>query len=567
MTEQNKTESLPSDAATEENIPRRRRRWPHYLFGGILLISGLGEIWLWFIWDPPFGRSIQNLVTYGLVLLLFALLLIWVLFFAPLSRKARGGLFLLLFLSAIGYAATIRRIEFTGDMGLVVRHRWEPTQQELIQAHRAAAGAAVQPLAEETPVSARPEDMPSYRGWNAAGFVKGPNLMQDWETDPPQARWRQPCGGGYSQFAVVVPFAVTLEQRGENETVVCYDTESGAERWVYENPGRFDEAMGGAGPRSTPTIDGDEVYAVGALGDLVCLSLRDGSKVWHVNILQEHGLRNSMWGVTSSPFLYKNLVIVNPGGVAGDGLAAYDRKTGKLVWSRDGIRMKVDKSGSKNRMGYSTPMLANIHGVQQLLMFDGTGLKSYLPDTGRLLWKFDHQNDPAVNVAQPLVFEDGRVFISCSYDVGCAMLQVRQEQDGRWSVQSLWKRPNLNLRCKFTSPVLFEGYIYGLDEGILVCLDPETGRRKWKRGRYGHGQILVTNGQFVIAAEDGRIVLGRATPERWEEITSFQALDDRKNWNPPALVDGNLYVRNHLEMARYNVASRRSEEAPVPSSD
>jgi outer membrane protein assembly factor BamB len=293
---------------------------------------------------------------------------------------------------------------------------------------------------------------------------------------------------------------------------------------------------------------------VGALGDCCRLSLRDGQPAWRINILKKHNAPNTEWAVTSSPLVVDDLVVLNPGGPRGDGLAAYHRDTGKLVWAAEGV--KGHQAGSiSNRPGYSTPMLVNLLGVRQILMFDGTGLRGYVPETGQRLWEYAHENGAGVNVAQPILFDDGRIFISCSYDLGCAMVQVKRDGDA-WSTSNLWKSPNLNLRCKFTSPVLHDGFLYGLDEGILVCLDPATGERKWKKGRYGHGQLLLTNGQLLVHTEDGRAGLIDPNPKGLREVTSFRTLDDAKNWNPPALVRGTLYVRNHHEMAAFDLAGR-----------
>jgi outer membrane protein assembly factor BamB len=504
-------------AAGGEPTPAKRLVWPHVALAIVLVAAVLGEAWLWLVFEPGMGRSIQNLVTYSVGLLVFGLIVLWTAFYAPFSRRARLAGVLLLLAPVISFAATVRRAEWSGDMQLVLKHWWDPVPPP--------AGTAP-PLPEGISLVAQPEDMPCYRGWNFAGVVEGPPLSQDWEASPPKLLWRQACGGGYSQSVVVEPFLVTMEQNGGKESVVCYDTATGGERWRHEYDAMFDEAMGGPGPRSTPTIHDGAVYTVGAVGDCCRLSLLDGKLAWRINILDEHK-------------------------------AAYHRDTGNLVWVAEGVQGHQAGSVS-NRPGYSTPMLVDLLGVRQILMFDGTGLRGYVPETGKRLWEFEHVNGAGVNVAQPIVFDDGRVFISCSYDVGCAMVQVSRDGDA-WSAKNLWKSPNLNLRCKFTSPVLYDGYLYGLDEGILVCLDPATGERKWKKGRYGHGQLLLTNGQLLVHTEDGRAVLVDPDPSRLREVTSFRTLDDAKNWNPPTLVRGKLYVRNHHEMAAFDLTGEPGE--------
>lgn len=539
--------TLPADDVVPDF---RGPRWPHYVLAGMWTSAVLILVFVWGVWDCPYGESIPNLITYSLTALVTIVSVFWLANYAPLPRRTRRMAALGIVLAVLGYAATVRGVEWSGDMRLIVHHRWESTDAERLAAHRGQPPAAAASTGSAVEVSFRTEDMPTYRGADARGIVFGPPLSQDWEARPPRTVWRQPCGGGYSQLVVVPPYAVTTEQRGPNEAVVCYDAATGAERWVQEYPAEFTEAMGGPGPRATPTIADGAVYSLGAQGDLLKLTLGTGAVQWRRNILQDYHAPNTEWAMTSSPVLIDGLLIVNPGGPKGDGLVALNPADGRTVWEREGTKLHGQPEHDSNRCGYSTPFVVELLGVRQIIMFDGTGLRSYVPETGALLWEYRHRNGAGVNVAQPLVFDDGRIFISCSYDVGDALVQVRHAGD-TWSVEPLWA--NQNLRCKFTSPVLHDGYIYGLDEGILVCIDPATGERKWKKGRYGHGQLLLTNGQLVVHSEDGWAVLIDPAPEGLREVTKFRTFDDPKNWNPPALVDGKLYLRNHREMACFDL--------------
>ncbi|MCA9081775.1 MAG: PQQ-binding-like beta-propeller repeat protein, partial [Planctomycetaceae bacterium] len=374
----------------------------------------------------------------------------------------------------------------------------------------------------------------------------------DWEAKPPRELWRQPCGGGYGQMSIVGDLLLSIEQRGANEAVVCYDATTGNERWVHEYPARFEEAMGGPGPRSTPTIDGDAVFTVGALGDVYCLDLLSGNPRWHLNLLKEYKLANNQWAMTSSPLVLGSKVILNPGGEHGYGLIAVHRDTGAMIWEAAGVATRPETPPQENRPGYSCPVLVSFLGLDQLLHFDGTGLRSYDPATGEQYWYYPFENDAAVNVAQPILFDDGRILVSASYDKGAAMIQVSHEA-GAWKVTELWH--NLNLRCKFTSPLYIDGYLYGLDEGLMVCLDAATGERRWKgsrsglRGRYKHGQLLLTNGQIVALTEDGELVLVDPSPDELREVTHVSVLSSgTKTWNPPTLSRGIAYVRNAEEM-------------------
>jgi outer membrane protein assembly factor BamB len=520
------------------------------LYALAMLACAGGLTFVWTFWNPTMGAGMTNMVGYSIILLAIILTVAWLVLFSPFRWKSVLAALALLGVMVGGAFASVREIEFNGDMGLVVHYRWQPTAQERLAAHRARQNVGGSLDSVEIP-AVTPEDMPAYRGTNRDGLVTGPQLSQDWHTSPPTQLWQQPCGGGYSGISVLGNFAVTLEQRGENEAIVCYSAATGDERWVHEYPARFYEPMGGLGPRATPTIFEDAVYSYGAEGDLFCLDLATGEVRWSIDTLVD-GAKNVMWALSSSPLVVENMVIVEVGGPDGDGLAAFDRSTGEVIWERPGVA-RLSEANVENRAGYSSPVLVELHGIRQILIFDGEGLRAHVPETGEQLWFHEFNNGAGVNVAQPILFEDGRIFLSQSYGVGCRMISVTHDA-GEWQTETLWD--NLNMKCKFTSPVLLEGYLYGLDEGILVCLDPETGERQWKKGRYGHGQVLLTHGQLVVMSERGDLVLVNANPDTFEEVTSFKAINSPKVWNPHALAGGIAWVRNHETMAAYDLRSK-----------
>lgn len=537
-----------------------------------------------------FGDSIPNLIAYSSGLFAGLVALAWFFFCSRFSRRVVWGVTLPILAAMVGGVASLRDVHFDGDMHLAFEWRWQPTQDERLEQFRSSAEKPSASTASVEPVTA--EDMPGYRGANRDGVVNGPPLNENWTAAPPQVLWKHPIGGGYSQFAIVGDSAITLEQRRDAEAVVCYDTATGSERWLYESPGKFDEAMGGPGPRSTPTITGGRVYVLGALGHLACLELADGKPVWSRNLLEELTLSNSEWGMTSSPLVLDDRLIVNIGGYYGGGLIAVRLDDGKDVWRSEGIAAVKDgppppvaaalakegaapaasdqdhgaanPDGGRNRAGYASPILATIDGVPQIVNFDGVGLWAHAPDDGRTLWFVHFENGPGVNVAQPIVFPDGRVFIAASYNVGSRMLQVKKSEAG-WDVATVWE--NRAMRCKMGSAVLVGDHLYGLDEGILVCVDPATGKRLWKgsrevesTGRYGHGQLLVSNGLLLVLSERGDLFLVKPQPDKLVELGRLHVLDGEKTWNPPAMARGKLYVRNHHEMACLDMCST----TPVP---
>ncbi|HJT76029.1 MAG TPA: PQQ-binding-like beta-propeller repeat protein [Gemmataceae bacterium] len=518
------------------------RRPPSFLrvWLPVLLVAlwALGVVGIWAWPDPDWAKVYRVVSTFGSAVLLLMLLGIWFVLFSGVRLWVRAvvvlaGVAALLFLPR----ALVREVHFSGNMVPVVHFRWEPPEQTWLSP---ADPSALRPVGDLS--GAGPDDYPAYRGRRRDGIVQGPALARAWAT-PKRPVWRHPCGGGYAGFAIAGNAAVTIEQRAGQEVVACYDTATGQERWVYEHPARFSEAMGGDGPRATPTIADGQVYSLGATGHLACLDAATGSKKWSVEILD--GEPNVAWGMSGSPLVYDNLVVVNPGrqsDAAKDrALVAYDRATGKLVWS-----------AGNARAGYSSPQLATLAGRRQVLIFDAVGIGGYDAATGKELWRFDDwKTQQGINVAQPLVLDGDRVFISSAYGMGCAMLRV-SEADGKWSVKPLWK--TTKMRCRFTSPVAYQRHLYGLDEGILVCLDAADGSRKWRGGRYDHGQLLLSGDLLVILAEDGDLALAEATPAAARELGRFHALDG-KTWNYPALAGGRAYVRNDHEMACYDLTA------------
>lgn len=575
-----------------ETSPRPQAGWSRWvhravasLLVGIPLLFALSQLLIWTVWNPRWGDSEKYVVTIAQLVIGGVLLLCWWFCYAPVSRRIRLGIGLPVVVALVAWGASIRSVDLDGHMRLTFHYRWETPDSEKLKEFRAHASTRSGKDWSQVPVpELQPEDIPAYRGVDRDGQVIGPEILTDWNAQPPVELWRHPVGGGYASVAIVDEFLITLEQREENEAIVCYEASTGAEIWSFEYPARFVEAMGGPGPRSTPTIDGDRVIALGACGDLHCVDLRTGAPNWHVNVLQQFQLGNTDWGMTASPLVDENRVIVNVGGGSGNGLAAYELSTGELIWQTPGLSPATTppsgfKTGNaaiptgtvpKTIPGYASPQMSEVAGHRIILNLDGTGLNAHDPATGKRLWSFPFENGPKVNVAQPLVFEDSRIFLSASYDVGSKMIRVTRT-DEEWNVEQLWS--NRNLRCKFTSPVLVNGLIYGLDEGIMVCLDPETGKRLWKgsrtglRGRYDHGQLITTNGLILGLTENGQAVLVQPDAEKLVELSSMRVLSEGRNWNPLVLCRGRLFVRNASEMACYDLVAREKIPDPTPNEE
>jgi outer membrane protein assembly factor BamB len=384
-----------------------------------------------------------------------------------------------------------------------------------------------------TPASA---SWPGYRGQERDGVYRG-SIRVSWEGLAPI--WKKPIGGGRASFAVADGRAFTIEQRRQQEVVAAYDVTTGRELWTNAWPTRFTQWMGGGeGPRATPAWADGHVFALGARGELRCLDAATGRLVWRTNILQDAGAKNLRWGMAASPLIAGDSVIVLPGGSAGRSVAAYDRRTGKRLWT-----------ALDDKQAYASPMQVTLLGVPQLLVVSAKRLVGLSLDRHEVLWEFPWSTGHDASAAQPIVIGDQRVFYSSGYGGGAAVVELSKAGE-RFAVREVWRTNRMKNRQ--SSSVLHGGFIYGLDEGILACLDAATGELKWKGGRYGHGQVLLAGQHLVITTEDGSLVLVAATPERLQELARVPAIEGQ-TWNVPAFADGVLLVRNTEEMAAFDL--------------
>ena len=380
-----------------------------------------------------------------------------------------------------------------------------------------------------------------FRGPGRDGHYMLHPIRTAWPAAGLQPLWKQPVGGGYASFVSARNRAFTIEQRGAREVVAAYDVMTGREVWTQAWDAVFRELMGGDGPRATPTWFENRVYALGATGELACLDDETGRVIWRKNILEDNAAENLQWGMAASPLIVDDTVVVHPGGPNGKSVVAYDRHTGARVWS-----------ALDDRASYSSPMLVRLGGVRQLIVFSAIRLMGLTPDSGRVLWEYPWVTSPDVNASQPIVIGDNRVFVSTGYGKGAAVIELTPAVNG-FTVREVWR--NIRMKNQFTSSVLHNGFLYGLDENILACVDAATGDLKWKGGRYGYGQIMLASDHLIVLTESGELVLVRATPDRHEELVRFPAIEG-KTWNHPAIVDGILLIRSLQEMAAFDLRQR-----------
>jgi outer membrane protein assembly factor BamB len=384
---------------------------------------------------------------------------------------------------------------------------------------------------EAKPLSAYWTD---FRGPHRDGRYDQAPIRADWPASGLPLLWRQPIGGGYASFVIAEGRAFTIEQRRHQEVATAYDIVSGRELWANPWDGEFQESMGGDGPRATPTWHAGRVYALGAAGELRCLDAATGKVIWQRNILTDNHADNLQWGMSNAPLIVDDNVIVLPGGPSGQSVVAYHKLTGEPVWK-----------ALDDKQAYTSPMLVTLAGKRQILVVSARRAMGLTVENGSLLWEYPWTTDYDINCAQPIVIGDNRVFLSAAYGHGSALIEITPD-----GVKQVWA--NNRMKNKFSSSVLYEGNIYGLDEAILACIDAETGELKWKGGRYGYGQLLLATGYLVVTTETGDVVLVKAAPEGHQELAHFHGVSG-KTWNHPAISDGMLLVRNATEMACFRI--------------
>jgi outer membrane protein assembly factor BamB len=402
----------------------------------------------------------------------------------------------------------------------------------------AASPAPASPAEEDLPAPVVSHDWIRFRGPRMDGRYETTEIATEWPPEGLPLLWKQPVGGGYASFVVAEGRAFTIEQRRDQEVVAAYDLATGREIWTRGWAEEFRETLGGDGPRATPTWDEGKVYALGAAGELEVLEAATGEVIWERDILEDAGAVNLQWGMSASPLIVDEKVIVLPGGPNGSSVVAYDKRSGAPVFK------SLDDA-----QAYTSPMLVTLSGERQILVVGANRAMGLSVDDGSLLWDYPWVTNMGINVAQPLVLDENRVFLSAGYGHGAAVVEVIREESGL-SARPVWS--NTRMKNKFASSVLYQGYIYGLDEAILACVDAATGDLKWKGGRYGYGQLVLAAGHLIVLTERGEIVLVKATPEKHEELAQFPALEG-KTWNHPAIADGVLLVRNANEMAAFRI--------------
>jgi outer membrane protein assembly factor BamB len=459
----------------------------------------------------------------------------WAVVSRHFSNVVRRVTMVVTILFACGVWTLIRTGGVTAELNSDFAWRWSETPEERLLAQSNNEPMAT--LSTQALTGTEPE-WPGFRGPERDGIIRDVQIATNWSASPPVELWRRPIGPGWSSFAVHGDLFFTQEQRGENETVTCYNLTTGKPVWRHSDTARFWESNGGAGPRGTPTLSGGRVYSLGATGILNVLDARDGSVVWSRDAASHTETKVPMWGFSGSPLIIDDMVII----AAAGSIIAYDLTTGEPRWH--------NTAGSEC---YSSPHLLQINGDIQVLLMNESGANSFSPIDGTQLWNHAWPGTPIV---QPAITDDGDILVSVDDRNGVRRLAVTQGPDG-WKIEERWTSDRL--KPYFNDSVIHNGHAYGFDGPRLACIDIEDGTRKWKGGRYGRGQFILLADQdlLLVLSDKGELALVLATPDQFTELSRFPAITG-KTWNHPVLVGNILLVRNGQEMAAFRLTNKNS---------
>lgn len=386
--------------------------------------------------------------------------------------------------------------------------------------------------------SSEAEDWPQFRGPNRDGVSAETGLLRSWPESGPAQLFGVKLGEGYSAISVSGGRLYTLFADAAGEFVICLDAADGSELWRYRLDSKWEDKFGN-GPRSTPTVDGDQLFALGAKGKLVALGAADGKLVWERDLHEEFGAKPPRWGVSTSPLVEAGRLLVDVGGKNGASIVAFNKKNGREVWrSQEGAA------------GYSAPIAVTVGGVRQVLFFTAKQILSLSPMDGTLLFAMPWKTSYDVNAATPVFIAPDRVFFSSGYDKGSVLLRITVAE-GQVDFEELWR--SREMKNKFSSSVLRGDYLYGFDEGILKCLKVEDGSTVWRQRGFGHGSLLFADDHLIVLGDEGKLALVEATPEEYRERAAFQVFQG-KSWTMPTLVDGILYLRDEKRLVALKIS-------------
>jgi outer membrane protein assembly factor BamB len=393
----------------------------------------------------------------------------------------------------------------------------------------------------------RADDWPQILGPSRNGISAEKNLLDAWPKGGPEELWRVPGGVGMSGLAISGGRVVTMVDSDGQQRVVALDAKSGKTLWATPVAKAFKNDMGN-GPRATPTIAGERIFAFTGDGTLVALERSDGKVVWTHDVIKDTAGKAAEYGMASSPLISGSLVLVTAGSKSGT-VVAYERESGKLAW----------KAGS-DRAGYSSAAELVVGGRRQIVAFTGQSALGISP-TGNVLWRYPYVTDFDCNIATPLAF-DGKVFLSSGESHGCVLLELAPKGD-EFQPKEAWKSFGKNsvMRNEWQTSMLIDGHLYGMDNvgsagpvTHLNCVDIKSGKRLWQKTRFGKGNLIAADGKLFIVTRKGELVIVRASTKAYDEIGRKKVLAGTRQ--APALSNGLLYLRDHRDIVCLDVRAK-----------
>lgn len=380
---------------------------------------------------------------------------------------------------------------------------------------------------------------PQWRGPNRDGISKETGLLKQWPAEGPALVWKASgAGRGYSSFSIANGRLYTMGLRGDREFVIAFDIANGKEAWATPHGNAFRNDRGD-GPRGTPTIDGDRLYALGGNGDLSAMDARTGRIIWTKNVLREFGGSNIRWGISESALVLGNKVLVNAGG-RNASIVALNKENGAVIW----------KSQS-DEAGYSSAIPLQVNGGTQVIFFTGERAVGLDVNDGRLLWEYSRPSNRTANVATPIA-RGNRVFISSDYGTGGGVVEIKA--DGKAEEIYFTK----DMRNHHSSSVLVGDHLYGFSSAVLTAMRFDTGEIAWRDRSVGKGSLVYADGHLYCFSENGVVGLVEATPAGYREKGRFRIPQDSlPTWSHPVVAGGRLFLRDQDTIYAFDVREKK----------
>jgi len=519
---------------------------------------------------PRFDHQIANFICYAIVLIGFVFVAYRIHQFA-VSIGNRWFVPIVVLVGAFTFAGLYRFDGFSGEVMPQFQPRyWGGQRMKPITIPSDAIAET-----ESTSMSAKDQAMESslgLLGTDRTGVTDKRYFAIPTSAAEVDGLWNHGIGEGWSAFAVDGDSAVTLEQRGAKECVTCYRLGDGQLKWMVEEETRHENPLGGIGPRSTPTIRGNHVYALGATGQLWCLDLETGEIAWQADLLEMAGWDQPKseaaisWGRAASPLLVDDLCIVPFGAPSGDGLVQPSElaKQGRSLIAMDAETGEVRWISGEDQISYASPVVMTLAGKRQIVSVNESSVTGHAIDDGETLWSFDWpgQSNAAANCSSVVPAGDDKFIIGKGYGGGSALVRITKAADDEATsleADAIWSSSRI-LKTKFTHTCVLGDTAFALSDGSLQAVRIEDGKRLWQQprsDRSAQGQILICEDTIVVQTEAGEILLVDADPTTYRVLCRIPALDS-KTWNIPTIAGRHLLVRNDREAICFLLPDRDS---------